>query len=130
MPKLGDRPCLLRQHTGYFLSKENGLSKILASQTAIGYAIGSIWRRPHLAWAAFPAIHLETAAFVRHMSGETLRIIRSLRAACSEPSSGFLACPFSPNNRRPQHAGVFRHLRALPAMPPGRLRFLMERTTF
>jgi hypothetical protein len=40
-------------------------------------------------------IHLESAAFVFHINGTTLRIIRSLRAACSEPVQRFLACPFS-----------------------------------
>jgi hypothetical protein len=79
---------------------------------------------------SFRCIYLETAAFVRHMGRKTLRIIGSLRAACSEPSNGFWLAPSAHSNRRPQHAGVFRHPRALPAMPPGRLRFLMERTTF
>jgi len=40
-------------------------------------------------------IHLETAALMRHISVVTLRIIRSLRAACSDPVLRFLACPFS-----------------------------------
>jgi hypothetical protein len=41
------------------------------------------------------SIHLESAAFVLHITGVTLRIIRSLRAACSDPVRRFLACPFS-----------------------------------
>ena len=43
----------------------------------------------------FPANYLESAAFVFHMRPVTLRIIRSLRAACSDPVLRFLACPFS-----------------------------------
>src|SRR5260370_20940778 len=39
--------------------------------------------------------HLETAAFLFHMSGTTQGITGSLRAACSEPVQRFLACPFS-----------------------------------
>jgi hypothetical protein len=40
-------------------------------------------------------IHLESAALMRHINAVTLRIIRSLRAACSDPVLRFLACPFS-----------------------------------
>jgi hypothetical protein len=40
-------------------------------------------------------IHLESAAFVFHISGTTQGITGSLRAACSEPVQRFLACPFS-----------------------------------
>jgi hypothetical protein len=39
--------------------------------------------------------NLESAVFMFHMRLVTLRIIRSLRAACSEPVQRFLACPFS-----------------------------------
>ena len=41
------------------------------------------------------AIHLESAAFMFHMSITTQGITGSLRAACSEPVQRFLACPFS-----------------------------------
>jgi len=40
-------------------------------------------------------IHLESAAFVFHITDTTQGITGSLRAACSEPVQRFLACPFS-----------------------------------
>jgi len=40
-------------------------------------------------------IHLESAAFVFHISDTTQGITGSLRAACSDPVQRFLACPFS-----------------------------------
>ena len=46
-------------------------------------------------------IHLETAALLRHMSATTLRIIRSLRAACSEPVNGFWLAPSANRNDAP-----------------------------
>ena len=40
-------------------------------------------------------ILLESAVFLLHITATTLRIIGSLRAACTDPVERFLACPFS-----------------------------------
>ena len=66
-------------------------------------------------------LDLESAAFLFHMIPRDLEIIRSLRAACSEPVQRFLACPIQLTNRRLKHAGVSRHPRALLAETAGRL---------
>src|SRR5579863_6487911 len=57
-------------------------------------------------------IHLESAAFVFHMSRTTPEIIGSPRAACSEPVQRFLACPFSQPNPTPQTRGCLKTARA------------------
>src|ERR1700734_3980600 len=92
---------ILPRQTVYFLSKLGRLSKF----PALDFLHCSVWfevefngkraRTRHFLTA--PAhrftIHLESAAFVFHISPTTQGITGSLRAACSEPVQRFLACP-------------------------------------
>ena len=76
-------------------------------------------------------IHLESAAFMFHMSITTQGITGSLRAACSDPVQRFLACPFQLTKTDAPNTRVsLTPPRALLADIAGRLPFMMERTHF
>ena len=73
-------------------------------------------------------IHLESAAFVFHMSGTTPDSSGHCEPRVLSPSNGFWLAPSANQNRRPRHAGVSDTPRALLAIIAGRLPFIMERT--
>src|SRR3954469_12193724 len=76
------------------------------------------------------AIRLESAAFVFHMNLTTLRIIRSLRAACSDPCNRVLACPFKLTKPTPQTRGCPATPSRAPGHPPGACLHLWKEPDF
>lgn len=75
------------------------------------------------------AFHLESAAFLLHSFAATLRIVRSLRAACSDADLNGFWLAFSANRiRRPKHAGV-SDTPVAPELRYGRARTMTHRKT-
>src|SRR3954452_24877806 len=96
-PEFEQRKCMRIRQSDYLI----GILKSLAKFPAVRLA-GALTDK-----YGCRTIDLESAAFLFHIRPTTLRIIRSLRAACSDPFRAVSGLPLSANpNRRLKHAGV------------------------
>src|ERR1700744_4673965 len=89
--------------------------QFLAIYPHMGARFGREWSLLRQFLTAFPhplTIHLESDVFLFHISDTTPESSGHCEPRVLSPSNGFWLAPSANQNRRPKHAGVFRHLLA------------------